>query len=980
MPELNPEQKLAAEHGEGPLLVVAGPGAGKTRVIIERITHLLSPESNAIRGLRPENILALTFTDKAAGEMRSRIAKALPDLENPPLVSTFHAFCYKMLCKRQAEKLLLDKIDVWIFLRRHLGDLGLNFYQKLAEPGAFLHDLNDFFARCQDELIEPDDFEAYVNDRERAARPAADDVLEQERIARLRELSNVFRVSRKLIEESGATSLGSLVSETAAMWRADKAALEEARAQYRAVLVDEFQDTNYAQIELLKLLVPPPYCITAVGDDDQAIYRFRGASHGAFDMFSQAFPGHRAIYLSTNYRSTRKVLRTASAVIARNTRYAQKPALTSLHPEGFRVTLVKARSPQDESLWIADEIQRLERGGLSYGSMAVLYRAHSQRELLSRELDRRGMPRAIRGLSILSESVLRDLAAWLRVIDSPSDAVSLTRALLAPCWGISEPAAQRARDQAARERCSLYDAFSSLGTAEASTMEGWTRFQKLLKTFRRLARTSGVAALAAKLIHRLGWDGAASAREQRALDAFLKFLRAWEEKSETRRLAEFEEYFRYFVEAGGKVEAPEAPGNAVQMMTVHAAKGLEFPAVFILGVSPRRFPSTERQPVLEFPEALRKGPAPPSDIHLQEERRLFYVALTRAERRLYVSSVSKSERQQSIFVQDLLADPALRARDIEVIDAPEQAAPKESHPDVLTAGGDSRPAQANLFGESEFAPGGDGLHAHIAAWAASPAPAMEGAPRLSATSAEDYLACPLKYKFQHALKIPAAPQAALTFGSLMHQSVRRYFELRRERAPALPAFAEVEQFYLDRWKSIGFEDEHHEAIYRGAGLAQLRGFVEKHNTLPLDGAEIEMERGFEVDAGGITLEGRIDQIRRAAPDGAMGAGGPPPEVELIDYKTGRARSQRDADKSLQLSIYAFAAGKILGRPPSKLTFYNLTANDAVSSVRTPGDIEDALDKVRAAADGIARGEFSAAPGFLCRWCNYVPLCPAHEGV
>lgn len=974
-------------HGDRPLLVVAGPGTGKTRVITERIVHLLSSESGFSPPLLPENILALTFTEKAAGEMKQRVAKALPGLETAPFVSTFHAFCLQILRKRHAERLLLDKIDVWIFLRRRMAQLGLNFYQKLAEPGAFLHDLNDFFSRCQDELIEPDDFESYVLQRERefyarhpglsqSGAPPVDDDPEWSDIAKQKELAHVFRASRRLIEESGASSLGSLVSETVALWRRDTAALKQARAQYRAVLVDEFQDTNYAQVELLKLLVPPPYSITAVGDDDQAIYRFRGASHGAFAMFGQAFPGHRIVYLAQNYRSTQKILRAAGAVIARNDRYAEKPALASQNQEGCSVFLLKAKTPEDEAAWIADEIERLARKGTAYGSMAVLYRAHNYRDLLAQKLKSRGVPVSIRGLSILSAPILRDLIAWLRVIHSPHDNISLTRVMLAPVWRIPEPMAQRVRDFAARNRCSLYNALTSPSQSiDGLDATGWSELHKLIKTFRRLARSSGVAGLSAKLVARLGWIKAASSAEQRYLETFQKFLDGWEEKSETRRLAEFIDYFNYFLEAGGKIDAPESHANAVQMMTVHAAKGLEFPVVFIIGVSSRRFPTTERKPVIEFPAALRKGPAPPKDIHLQEERRLFFVALTRAKERLVVSSVAKSERQQSAFVQDLLSDPAVRMRDIEIVEAPECEALPEPSALQKEMSISVAPQQGALF--DGVAIGNLGLHAPIADWAASDAPGHhDGKLRLSATACEDYLSCPLKYKFQHVLKIPAAPQAALTFGNLMHASVRRYFELRRERAPGLPAFADIEQFYTGRWSSSGYDDEYQEETYRQAGLDQLRAFVEKHNALAFDPAKIQMEKNFEMELEGIVLEGRIDQIDEIPKNGATS---PVTEVELIDYKTGRARTEKDAQKSLQLSVYALAAKKVLALRPARVTLYNLTTNEAASAARTPQDLNDAMDKIRSAAADILAGHFPATPGFICRWCHYQPICPAHEG-
>jgi DNA helicase-2/ATP-dependent DNA helicase PcrA len=1019
MLELNPEQIRAIRHGRGPLLIVAGPGTGKTRVITQRIVHLIQEgaPSDEEGSLHAENILALTFTEKAAEEMKRRVAAALPGLEKLPAISTFHAFCLHVLRRHHVDRLLLDKIDVWIFLRRRMAELGLEFYQKLAEPGAFLHDLNEFFSRCQDDLIEPEDFECYVSEFERqffarhphlasvkaalnsAPRVASaaekgilslspEEHLEWEEVLKKRELASVFRRSRQLIGEAGASSLGSLVSETVALWKRNPAALAEARSQYQAVLVDEFQDTNYAQVELLKLLSPPPYFITAVGDDDQAIYRFRGASHGAFEMFTQAFPGHEIVYLTRSYRSTRRVLRVSAAVIARNDRYAHKPTLISSKDEGPPVYLVKSHNPLSEAVWIADEIERLAKQGISFGDIAVLYRAHSYRDSLVEELRRRMIPFTIRGLSLLSATVLRDLTAYLELIHSPHENISLTRALLAPCWRFPETLAQAIRQQAAKDRCSLYDVLRKTRLPHlvhelAST--GWKDLDKLLKDMRRFAKRASVTEVMDRLIERLGWTYLEGDAERIYLETFRKFLGDWEEKSETRKLAEFMEYFKYFLEAGGKIEWPETAqaSNAVQMMTVHAAKGLEFLVVFAIGLSSRRFPVTERKPVIEFPAVLRKGPPPPADIHLQEERRLFFVALTRAQDRLYISSVARTERQQSRFINDLLSDAMLATRDLEIIEAPDALAGglvKDARASTgLSSQEIPQPARVLL---SERAPdagqrhlfenlpaNGNGLHPVLENWVQESlsTPSSEKL-RLSATSAEDYLGCPLKYKFQHLLKIPTAPQAALTFGNLMHQTVRHYFELRRS---TLPRFEEIEQFYLDHWQSVGFDDDYQEETYRKTGLEQLRGFIEKHNPLAIDCQKMRWEKSFSLDLDDLILEGRIDQINFV--DSTE-----PNAVELIDYKTGRPRTEKDAENSLQLSVYALAAQRTLGLNPVRLTFYNLTSNEAVSTVRTSADLATALERIREVASAIRAGGFDPKPGFGCRWCDYLPLCPAHE--
>ncbi|MGH9430817.1 MAG: ATP-dependent helicase, partial [Terriglobia bacterium] len=735
MLKLNPEQQQAVNHGEGPLLIIAGPGSGKTRVITQRIVHLLERAASDAEAspLQPENILALTFTEKAALEMKHRVSQALPALNSTPHISTFHSFCYETLRQWHFERRLLDKVDVWIFLRRRMSLLGLEFYQKLAEPGAFLHDLNEFFSRCQDSLVSPEDFEAYVLDCEKrlfsqhpalarqpaalsaaaggstAIRPSAgrasdraaplspEDQMAWEEILKKRELARVFRTSTRLVEEASYSSLGSLISETVRLWSHQPEAIERAQKQFKFVLVDEFQDTNYGQMELLRRLVPPPYRVTAVGDDDQAIYRFRGASHGAFEMFSRAFPGHRTIYLHRNYRSTAKILRVADAVIAHNNRYEQKPDLETGNEEGNRVFLLNAQNYRSEAAWVADEIQRLGREGRPPEEIAVLYRAHSHRDLLVEELRRRDIPFSIRGLSILNTPVLRDVVAYLSVVHSPHDNIGMTRILADPRWQFSPELAQKVRLRAASNHCSIDGVLRDPSNSDLEgelAASGWSELERLLRGLRNFSRSAPVTPILNRLASVLGFAFVPGDPRLSPLETFRKFVSDWEEKSETRRLPEFMEYFNYFAEAGGKLEAPEPEDSrpSVKLMTVHAAKGLEFPVVFILSVARLRFPSTERKPVIEFPDELQRGPVPPGDIHIQEERRLFYVAITRAQQQLYIASVAKSERQRSRFIDDLLANPAVAAQDLEMIavssmDAkPDQMGKGQSGKAVATAG------------------------------------------------------------------------------------------------------------------------------------------------------------------------------------------------------------------------------------------------------------------------------------------------------
>ena len=584
------------------------------------------------------------------------------------------------------------------------------------------------------------------------------------------------------------------------------------------------------------------------------------------------------------------------------------------------------------------------------------------------QLRRRKIPFAIRGLSILSTIILRDLVAYLNVIHSSHDNISLTRVLLTPRWNFPEELALEVRKEAGRKRCSLYDVLESWEKAASENRlleTGWPELKGLLAELRKFAEHAPMTAVLDRLIGQLELSFPPGDPDGAYVEAFRKFLENWEAKSETRKLFEFMEYFRYFLEAGGAIEAPqpENSAHAVQMMSVHAAKGLEFPEVFVLSVAPRRFPHSEQRPVIEFPEELRKGPRPPGNIHEQEERRLFYVAITRAKERLYISSVANPGKKASKFVDDVLSSAVVAARDIEGVQVTEAGndgippLPEPAHRDSPSA----RSAQGRLFGEG---PSRAPVYPPIIEWAGRPPSNSPGEKlQLSASAIESYQECPQKFKFAHYLKIPTGPHPALTFGNIMHQCVRHYFQLRqRGKAP----FEEVQQFYEKAWKDVGFEDEYQEQAYKKAGLEQLRAFVKKHETtttLPLG-----METHFALDLGELVLEGRIDQINPLK-DNA---------VELVDYKTGRPPSQKDADKSLQLSVYALAAREQMKLNPVKLTLYSLATNEPVSSVRTSRDLDSVLAEVREVAGQIRQQLFPPKPGFVCKYCDYVAICPAHE--
>ncbi|PYU84398.1 MAG: hypothetical protein DMG51_10550, partial [Acidobacteria bacterium] len=467
--KLNEAQKRAITHGQGPLLVIAGAGTGKTRVITERIRHLLQSDDT----LSGENILGLTFTKKAAGEMKARVVKATGERGKAVTLATFHSFCETLLVEADPQRVMLDKFDHWILLRRNLRRLRLEKYRRLADPGQFLNDFVEFFSRCQDELVTCEDYQRYADGlaaRLEAARETLDqDTLAEhlETVALQQELARAYRASEELLAEKKRVSFGSLITGAVGLLERDRELRETLQKRYRYILVDEFQDTNIAQLRLLELLATPTRNIVAVGDDDQAIYRFRGASFGSFKLFLERFAGWKQgqdstpfrVTLTENYRSTPNILRVAMQVIAQNAVSADFPkkVLSPNRPAGEKIRIVELATPEQESRWVAAELERIHGAGRRWKDFAVLYRQHAHRDHLVEELSRRKIPFVITKLSILEHPVVKDVLAYLRLIATPYDDIACARVLGAPAWHLVAADLVRLVERARKDKRSIYD-------------------------------------------------------------------------------------------------------------------------------------------------------------------------------------------------------------------------------------------------------------------------------------------------------------------------------------------------------------------------------------------------------------------------------------------------------------------------------------------------------------------------------------------
>jgi DNA helicase II / ATP-dependent DNA helicase PcrA len=615
---LNPQQRAAVVHEGSPLLIVAGAGSGKTRVLTHRIAYLL-----AEREVKPSQILAITFTNKAAGEMATRAATLTGSRARAMWLMTFHSACVRIL-RREAKRFdypsafsIYDQADSQRLMALVCRELQLD--AKYHPPKA----MHAQVSSLKNELI----------DYETAAERATG--------YRQKSLAEAYAEYQRRLIAAGAMDFDDLIMVTVNLLQAFPEVAAEYRDRFRHVLVDEYQDTNHAQYVLIRELAGqvaglgaehPPAELCVVGDADQAIYAFRGATIRNIEEFERDFRGARVILLEQNYRSTQNILSAANAVVSRNTGRVPKN-LWSEQGDGPPIIGYVADSEHDEAAFVAEEVDRLaDAGDAAPGQVAVFYRTNAQSRVFEEVFIRAGLPyKVVGGVRFYERREVRDLLAYLRLIANPGDEVSLRRILNVPRRGIGERAEEYLAAFGQREKISFAEALArvadvpGLPARSAKAIEG---FNELMAGLRETAATAPVAELADVVLDRTGYLAELQASDDlmdvsriENLKELVSVAREFDSLHADATLADFLEQVSLVADAD-QIPEGEEHGGLVTLMTLHTAKGLEFPVVFLTGLEENVFPH-ERSMA--------------SEKDLQEERRLAYVGITRAQQRLYLT-------------------------------------------------------------------------------------------------------------------------------------------------------------------------------------------------------------------------------------------------------------------------------------------------------------------------------------------------------
>lgn len=1029
--KLNTAQYQAVQADQGPVLVIAGAGTGKTALLVEKYCHYFENLKYST-----DEILVLAFNEKAAAEIQERLDLRLPYGATERYVQTYHAWCQRLLQSHPIETGLksdfkvLDQTAQWMCLYRSVKKLSdQDQLPELAPAGKIERHLNALIAyisSLKDAMINPKDYKLWIKTWKKNKRaqklffPDWKDlspVEVSEAQAQYQEIAKIYQAYEQQLASDNAIDFGGLLLTTINLLQTRSRLRKKYQTQFRAIMVDEFQDTNSAQYALLRLLVPAnsKSALTVVGDDDQSIYGFRGAAIKNILSFHRDYPKAQVITLTENYRSGQKILDAAHAMVQNNTEerldgtiinssqnqkkstqkiikklLAQRQALPIKSKAKASTVFVGEISAhwfntQDSEIaWIVKKITEYLKSSpeVQAKDIAILCRSHDTAEPIANQLKALGFPVHWSGAGgLYTRAIVLDLISGLEVLAQWHNSPALWRVMHWPIpeWQISPNGIMTISELAKRKGLSYWEC---LTIAELNPVDRLAA-DKILSVFTYLHTHSQRQPVTQALISLMQKSGYLSAlmnetesvtksESVRDLELFFRRLANFVSNSRNNQVKFFLEDFHLELLAAGEGDRPFDPNDgpdAIAVITVHAAKGLEWPMVFIPGLIDRKFPSSYRQhdwvkPELDFQSqkktkfSLFNTKFNPKDSHLREERRLMYVAMTRARDCLYLTGAEnyggQQKRRPSIFIAETKI--------------PMHTETVEALPDFL--------------------------HQLNTALNQKPLTSLGSQPKIPITVTEpksfsftqitDYEKCPLKYQYKYLWKIPTSGNWTMSFGSSLHKTLELFFLLNSERLKkinskknpnpkklVLVSLKELFKIYEQNWLDDWYPDLQTAAKYKAKGKVALKYFYTEYLKHP--DLTLAMEKSFAFNLNGINLKGKIDRI----------AQGPNNTWIIYDFKTGQPKNleQLKQDKMLdQLFIYALAAKYEFKQETSDLIFYFLEAGGKkVSITPTEKALAKTEERIIKAVTGIKAKNFTPTPSpRICRQCEFFSICPHRE--
>ena len=1015
--QLSQPQRQAVEYLGGPQIILAGAGSGKTRVIVAKAQYLIEE-----KGYSPESLLVITYSTKTQAELEERMAILGNRM---PEIKTFHALGldiineFSHLVGAGGEISKAGDYRLHQYLKRAISGLAESMLLDTNRPEDIYRGIAKFIERAKDELVSPEEVIKAAEDQLSSLPVDAGDdddiIVNRDRWTKVLEAGRIYSAYEKIKSENtdtqrGSIDYGDMIVLSHKLLSTQKIVGATLRQRIKYILVDEFQDTNYAQVEILHHLAGNKCGITVVGDDDQAIYRFRGASFASFKLFQQLFPDAMIHKLEENYRSTSNIVKAAQSVIEIDpeARFESQKKMFSSGGSGENVAVRICPDDRTEAESVADEIESL-LSNEEYNkpkSIAVLFRARRHKDLLAGILQRKKIDffydKKIEESSSQPVILLKTLYEF--VLDSSRrDLLAMIVHHFMP--GIKPDLEREIGYKLSRGEGEPFDILRSIASeSEGALSAGFLNLIDLLNELRDLTADKNPLQLLELIVTRAGILSSVIVNGQiidhQALTDIAGILRdadSFMQENVTGSHQAFLEYLSWktgYSEDENAIEETEAP---VVLQTVHGSKGLEYPVVFVISLSNIRFPPRRRSAAIEFPPELYKDELPTGDHRIQEERRLFYVAMTRARERLYLHGLEKKGTRLSQFVKELTGQPIFdevgETKRIEqtttlpegafgpaeAIDEtrsvviPGSAPIEDALPESILKLWRLRSSKAqtpeefeqvkdefkskidssltelkSLIDHEKFAPRQPDLRYKV--------------DRISYTDLETFNTCPLKFYYRKILRLPSPPSPHQLLGQVIHVVLEKAGKSMTDgKATVLD---DLIAEFQSRWRKIHLSDPDQKERLMQRGRELLKNFVDMQSKRP--GKPELFEKSFEIELPNARLTGRIDRVDKT-----------PSGLAVIDYKTGK-KNDAKLKKDLQLPIYSLACKEIFGEYPSSLIFMFLRDGKIHEDSFEPETLEAKRTEIEDRIEKINSSDFTATPGFVCGFCDFRRICPAQQ--
>jgi len=1006
---LNSQQVEAVKEIDRPLLIIAGAGSGKTMTVASKIAYLIE------NGLNPESILALTFNQKAAEELKVRVTSLLNSSQDL-YISTFHSFCKQVIqdnilnTKLNSNFKIITDTTQLVYLTKNINNFGIEHLEFNHEPYTLAEEMKKFIARCKDEAVTPEDLQQYIQTHKKPStntttattteEEAEEEEKRQDELNNLEDMLKIYQAYEAYKLQNNMIDFGDMLYTVYNLLKNKPLILHKYQKKFKYIIVDEFQDTNYIQLQIVSLIAQKHGHLTVVGDDDQSIYKFRGAHLTNIAEFKKIFPNFVEKTLEQNYRSTKKIVATANTLIQNSPQRTLKNMFTN-NPDGEKITIVETPNDTAQANYILTTTKQLLKKYLPQ-NIAILCRRRATAEPIIKAFRKQGIPFNFVGeTGFFQEPIIKDITALLKISSNPlENNAEIIRILNRRNYDIKPVDICRFTHYADQNNLSLYETFEHINKIDVDNLKFLTVKQTLQNILKDKTRLRPL-----ELLHNLLFEqelykyeiALKNTRNIHLINQFYEFVEEFNHIYPESSLEDFTDYLSFA--SNFKIQEEDPSRQAIVIATIHSVKGMQYPVVIIPDVNERKIPTTYQRDKFTIPKELLKGVQSEhedKELHIQEERRLFYVALTRAEEKLVITYAkrygeNKTDSKPSKFLQEINYQQNPEDIDFQQIDPQQKTEETNIVEEIVTTADNQLKTEllqqviANLTTQRYteaienlllFVKSNDktlDIQTEIINKIKEPnysvLDALNKKPItvpvdhvFSVSQFTSYQKCPRLYQYRHVMKIPERSRYYFDFGSTVHNIAEQLTRMQKEGQNVDVALAD--ELLAKFWNSEGYKSKLDEQRDYAEAKEILQVFLEEQSKSKSE--IVDIERWFETAIGEVRIRGRIDRIDKDTSG-----------FTVIDYKTSKSvPSLNELKKDIQLLVYALAVRGMYGQTCQlKVGEWFLRSNKKIFFAPEESAIEAIQVEIQEITKKINAAEFEPKKGaWECSQCDYKCLC------